>query len=68
MTVRFALAGVLLSRARYDRTLKFDEDLEAKVVSLTPAQINEAFRKHIDQAGISYVKAGDFKKANVYQQ
>jgi zinc protease len=63
-----ALAGVLLARARYDRTLKFDEDLEAKVAALTPAQVNEAFRKHVDQSGITYVKAGDFKKANVYQK
>jgi len=63
-----ALAGVLMARARYDRTLKYDEDLEAKVAALTTAQVNEAFRKHIDQSGISFVKAGDFKKANVYQK
>jgi zinc protease len=63
-----ALAGLLIARARYDRTLKFDEDLEAKVAALTPAQVSEAFRKHVDPSQISWVKAGDFKKANVYQQ
>jgi zinc protease len=63
-----ALAGLLLARARYDRTLKYDEDLEAKVAALTPQQVTEAFRKHVDLSGITYVKAGDFKKANVYQQ
>ena len=63
-----ALAGLLLARARYDRTLKFDEELEAKVAALTPAQVTEAFRKHVDPSGITYVKAGDFKKASVYQQ
>jgi zinc protease len=63
-----ALAGVLMARSRWDRTLRFDEDLEAKVDALTPAQINEAFRRNVDLASLSWVKAGDFKKANVYQQ
>jgi zinc protease len=63
-----ALAGLLISRARYDRTMQFDQDLDAKVAALTPAQVSEAFRKHVDPAAITYVKAGDFKKANVYQQ
>jgi zinc protease len=58
-----ALAGLLISRERYGRDLKFDEALEAKVAALTPEQITEAFRRHIDPAAMSYVKAGDFKKA-----
>jgi zinc protease len=62
-----ALAGVLGARARYDRTLRFDEDLENKVESLTAAQISEAFRRHYDPAALTVVKAGDFKRANVYQ-
>jgi zinc protease len=63
-----ALAGLLMVRSRWDRTLRFDADLEAKVDALTPAQISEAFRRNVDLAGMSWVKAGDFKKANVYQQ
>jgi zinc protease len=62
-----ALAGVLMARARWDRTLRFDEDLEKKVEALTPQQISEAFRRHVDLSSMSWVKAGDFKKANVYQ-
>jgi zinc protease len=62
-----ALVGLLSSRQRFDRTLRFDESLEAKVNALTPDQISEAFRKHIDPAGLVYVKAGDFKKAGVLQ-
>ena len=58
-----ALAGLLISRERYGRSLKFDEALEAKVAALTPEQITEAFRRHIDPTAMSYVKAGDFKKA-----
>jgi zinc protease len=62
-----ALAGLLSVRQRFDRTLKFDESLETKVSSLTADQISEAFRKHIDPAGLIYIKAGDFKKAGVLQ-
>jgi zinc protease len=56
-----ALAGLLAARERYDRTLKFDEDIEAKVAELTPQQISEAFRRHIDAGGLAFVRAGDFK-------
>jgi zinc protease len=62
------LAGLLLSRERWDRTLKFDDDLEKRVAALTPAQISEIFRKYVDPAGLTIVKAGDFKKADVYKQ
>jgi zinc protease len=62
-----ALVGLLGVRQRFDRTLKYDESLEAKVAALTPDQINAAFRKHIDPANLVFVKAGDFKKAGVLQ-
>jgi zinc protease len=62
-----ALVGLFASRQRFDRTLKFDESLEAKVAALTPEQISAAFRKHVDPATLIYVKAGDFKKAGVLQ-
>ncbi|MCU1234018.1 MAG: peptidase domain protein [Candidatus Solibacter sp.] len=62
-----ALVGLLANRQRFDRTLKFDESLETKVAALTPDQINTAFRKHVDPAGLIFVKAGDFKKAGVLQ-
>jgi zinc protease len=61
------LAGLLINRERYDRTMKFDADLEAKVAALTPQQISEAFRRNIDVNSMTVVKAGDFKKAEVYQ-
>jgi zinc protease len=62
-----ALAGVLMARERFGRTLEFDKLLDAKVAALTPEQVSAAFRRHIDMAGVTMVKAGDFKKANVYQ-
>ena len=62
-----ALVGLLGGRARFDRTLRFDEAFEAKVNALTAEQVSAAFRKHIDPAQLVVVKAGDFKKAGVLQ-
>ena len=62
-----ALVGLLGARQRFDRTMKFDEAMEAKMAALTPEQITEAFRKHVDPAKLIFVKAGDFKKAGVLQ-
>jgi zinc protease len=62
------LAGLLMSNERWGRTLKYDQDLESKISALTPQQIIEALRRHLDLANVNYVKAGDFKKANVYQR
>jgi zinc protease len=61
-----ALARVLANRERFDRTMKFDQDMEAKIASLTAEQVNAAFKRHIDPAGLVIVKAGDFKKAGVF--
>ncbi len=63
-----ALVGLFAARQRFDRTLKFDESLEAEVAALTPDQISAAFRKYVDPASLIFVKAGDFKKAGVFQQ
>jgi zinc protease len=62
-----ALVGVLGSRAHFDRTMKWDENLESKIAALTPEQVSEAFRRHIDPASLTVVKGGDFKKAGVFQ-
>jgi zinc protease len=47
--------------------MKWDEQLEQKIRSLTAAQVTAAFRKLVDPAALSIVKAGDFKAAGVYQ-
>ena len=62
------LAATLSRREFHGRTMQFDEALEAKVAALTPQQVSEAFRRHIDPSTLSYVKAGDFKKAGVLQE
>jgi zinc protease len=62
-----ALPALLATQEQYGRTMKWDEQLEARIRSLTPDEINAAFRKHVDPAALSIVKAGDFKAAGVYQ-
>jgi zinc protease len=60
-----SLADTLTSRRFWGRTMAFDAELEKKVLSLTPGQLQAAFRKYIDPAGISFFRAGDFEKAGV---
>jgi zinc protease len=55
------LLRLIMTRDQTGRTMKWDEQLEAKVQALTPEQINQAFRKHLDPAALSIVEAGDFK-------
>jgi zinc protease len=62
-----ALLSLMVSHEALDRPLQWDANLEARIAALTPAQINAAFRKHIDPKGISIVKAGDFASAKVFQ-
>ena len=59
--------GTLGTRAFWGRTMQWDQELEAKVSALTAQQISDVFRRHIDPAALTLVKAGDFKKAGVLQ-
>jgi zinc protease len=61
------LQGLITAREQLDRTLAWDEKLDAAIEALTLDQVNAAFRKRINSAGISIVKAGDFKAAGVLQ-
>jgi zinc protease len=66
-TEETSVASLLQARERWGRTLQWDAKLEAAVAALTPQQVNDAFRRHVDPTAISIVKGGDFKKAAVYQ-
>lgn len=61
------LLGQLAQHELLGRTLAWDADLERRIAAPTPEQVSAAFRKHIDPAALSIVKAGDFKAAGVYQ-
>ena len=62
-----SIGSLLMARERWGRTLDWDAKLETAVAALTPAQVNEAFKRHVDPAAISIVKGGDFKKAGAFQ-
>jgi zinc protease len=62
-----ALVGLIASHEQLGRTMMYDEQMETKIQALTLAQVNEAFRKYMDPAALTIVKAGDFKKVGVYQ-
>jgi zinc protease len=57
----------MVSHEQINRPLQWDADLETKIGALTADQVNAAFRRHIDPADLSIVKAGDFKAAGVYK-
>jgi len=61
-----ALLALMTSHEQLDRPYKWDSDLETKIQALTVEQVNAAFRKHIDPAALSIVKAGDFKTSGAY--
>ncbi|MGE0876879.1 MAG: M16 family metallopeptidase, partial [Burkholderiales bacterium] len=44
-----------------DRTFAWDIEFEKRIAALTPRDIHEAMKRHIDLARLSVVKAGDFR-------
>ncbi len=62
-----SLVQLLGIREYFERTMKFDEGIDAKIAALTAEQVSAAWKKHIDPSLMSYIKAGDFKKAAVTQ-
>jgi zinc protease len=61
------LLDLIMTREQVDRTLARDEQIDAAIDAVTLDQVNAAFRKRVNVAGISIVKAGDFQKAGVLQ-
>jgi zinc protease len=57
-----SLVGVLNNYLEIDRDLSWDAQLEEKIAKLTPAQINQAMKKHLSLDKMIIVKAGDFAK------
>lgn len=57
-----AIAGQIIANLDIGRSFTHQAELEKKIEALTPANITEAFRKHIDPKKLVIVRAGDFKK------
>lgn len=56
----FQLVTTINTGLLLDRDLFHDQEVEARVMALTPDQIQEAMRRHIDPDAITMVRAGDF--------
>jgi zinc protease len=61
------LLGLIVAREEFDRTLAWDEQMDAKLDALTVDQVNAAFRRHVSLDQLSIVKAGDFQAAGAYR-
>jgi len=62
-----SIASLLINREYWGRTMQWDAKLEAAVAALTPQQVSDAFKHHVDPAALNIVKGGDFKKVGAYQ-
>ena len=58
-----SLVAALSNQLYVDRTMAFDEKMDARIEALTPAEVSAAMKKYVDPAKLIVVKAGDFKKA-----
>jgi zinc protease len=57
-----SLAGRLGGYRVIGRTLKWDEAFEKKLAALTPDEVRDALRRHLDPKKLTLVKAGDFTR------
>jgi zinc protease len=57
-----SLASRFASNLFFNRTMKWNEELEKKVSSLTVDQVNAAMKKWLTPDKITYVQAGDFER------
>ncbi len=55
------IASRLSNYLYLDRTFAWDVEFEKSIAALTPAQVHDALRRHIDPKKLSVLKAGDFK-------
>ena len=56
------LASRLVSNLSLHRAFAWDADFELRIAALTPLQIVEAFRRHLDLSRMTIIKAGDFAR------
>ncbi|WP_199728763.1 pitrilysin family protein [Corallococcus sp. CA053C] len=57
------LAQQLANYLFFNRTLKYDAELEAKLQKLTPEDVRKALANHVDWGKATVVRAGDFAGA-----
>jgi zinc protease len=57
-----SLAGSIVNYLNLGRTFAFDAEREKKAAALSPEEIKDAFKKHIDPKRLVIIRAGDFGK------
>jgi zinc protease len=57
-----AIAGQIVSNLNIGRAFAHTAELEKSILALTPAQVADAFREHVDPKKLVVIRAGDFKK------
>ncbi len=57
-----AIVGQLVSNLDLDRTMARVAADEKKVAALTPTEVRDAFRRHVDPEKLVIIRAGDFAK------
>lgn len=57
-----SMSATLNNYLELDRDMMWDAEMEKKIQSLTPEQVNKAMAKYIDINKLVFVKAGDFEK------
>ncbi|HZF29508.1 MAG TPA: pitrilysin family protein [Gammaproteobacteria bacterium] len=58
-----SLTGALLNHTHNGRTMAWDADFEAKIRTLTAADIRAAMQRYLDAGKMAFMKGGDFKGA-----
>ncbi len=62
------LAAILEESLEANRTLKYQADLEAKVLKVTPADVLKVCRKYFDPNKLVIVEAGDFREKSAEEK
>ena len=60
------LLNMLAAHELQNRTMKWEEAI-AQIQTLSVIEVNAAFRKHVDPAGLTIVKAADFQRFKAFQ-
>lgn len=58
-----ALAGLLMSNLSNNRTMDFQKASDARIESLSKADVDEALRRHLKKENLIIITAGDFEAA-----
>ena len=59
-----ALARILLSNLKNDRTMAFQQESDQRIEALNKQQVNNALKRNLNKENLVIVTAGDFERSN----